>query len=116
MIDQPEILKIDDPLGDTSRALDWLRDHATPAQMQLTVAKDQAISQALAAIQPLWTREEIGRRCVLVRAIGHQGETLFVDGIAVLVLDPPQTTQEWKADSLVLTITQKFKRVRAVSL
>jgi hypothetical protein len=116
MIDQPQVQVIDDALGDAARALDWLRDHVTPAQVQLTVAKDHAISHALATIQPLWTREEIGRRCVLLRTIGNEAETLFVDGIAVLVFEPGETVQEWQNDRLIITHTQRFRRVQAVKL
>jgi hypothetical protein len=116
MIDQPQIQVIDDALGDAARAFDWLTRHVTPAQVQLTVSKDRAISEALTAIQPLWTSEEIGRRCVLMRSVGSQGETLFVDGIAVLVFEPGEVVQEWKDDRLVITITQKFRRIRAAKL
>jgi hypothetical protein len=116
VIDQPALVKIDDPLGDAARAFDWLREHVTPAMIRLTASKDRAIGEALQAIQPLWTCQEIARRCVFLRSVGSEGETLFVDGIAVLIFEPGETTQEWRDDRLVITYTQKFKRVQAVKL
>jgi hypothetical protein len=113
MIDQPVQI---DPLKDMSEGLDWLRSQTLPAQIQVMVAKDRAITEALQAIQPLWTKEEIGRRCLLMRCIGSEIEQLFVDGQVVLVFQPSETKQEWHDDRLVITITQKFKRVQMVKL
>jgi len=103
-----------DAMKDMCDGLDWLREHTTPAMIQLTIAKDRAIAEALAAIQPLWTSEEVGRRCVLLRTVGSALETLHVDGIPVIVFYPGEATQEWKDDKLVVTYTQKYRRVRAV--
>jgi hypothetical protein len=105
-----------DALKDMCDGLDWLRDHVTSAMVQLTASKDRAISQALAAIQPLWTSEEIAHRCVLMRSIGSETETLFVDGRAVVIFEPGEATQEWRDDRLIVTYTQKFKRVQAVKV
>lgn len=103
-----------DAMKDMCESLDWLRAHTTPAMVQLSVAKDHAITEALAAIQPLWTKEEVARRCVLLRTVGSQLETLHVDGIPVVVFYPGETTQEWKEDKLVVTYTQKYRRVEVV--
>lgn len=103
-----------DAMKDMCESLDWLRAHTTPAMVQLSVTKDHAITEALAAIQPLWTKEEVARRCVLLRTVGSQLETLHVDGIPVVVFYPGETTQEWKEDKLVVTYTQKYRRVEVV--
>ncbi len=105
---------INDPLGDASRAFDLLREHARPAMMHAVMLKDHAIAEALAEVQPLWTKEEIRRRCVIIRSVGDPREQLFVDGIAVLVFEEPEMVQEWRDDRLIITYVQKFKRVRAV--
>ncbi len=116
MSEQPEISKITDALGDAARAFDLLTERVRPAMVQATLQKDAAISEALATIQPAWTAEEIRRRCVIIRSVGDQLEQLFVDGILVLKLFPPEFVQEWRDDRLVITITQKFSRVRAAKL
>jgi hypothetical protein len=105
-----------DPMKDMCAGLDWLTKYVTPAMIQLTASKDAAISQALSEIQPLWTKEEIARRCVFLRTVGSEVETLHVDGVPVLVFYPGETTQEWKEDRIVLTHTQKYKRVRVVQV
>lgn len=103
---------IENPLKDMCNGLDWLQQHLTPAMIQLSASKDRAIGEALQAIQPLWTQEEIRRRCVFLRSLGDEIETLHVDGTPVLVFYPGETTQVWKEDRLVVTYTQKYKRVR----
>lgn len=113
MIDQPPPI---DPLKDMAEGLDWLRTHVTPAVVQFNFSKDRAISEALAAIQPLWTKDEVARRCVLVRSLGSEGEQLFVDGQLVIRFSPAEFTQEWHDDRLVITCTQKFKRLQMVKL
>lgn len=105
-----------DPLGNIAAGFDWLRDHATPVQAQLTFSKDRAITEALQAVQPLWTKDEIARRCVIVRCVGSEAEELFVDGQVVLKMWPPEYTQQWHDDRVVITCTQKFKRIQAVKL
>jgi hypothetical protein len=105
-----------DAMKDMCAGIDWLRDRVTPAVVQLEISKDRAISEALAEIQPLWTKEEIRRRCVFLRTVGSQLETLHVDGVPVIVFYPGETTQEWKDDRLVVTYTQKYKRVRMVQV
>lgn len=115
MSDQPGFPKITDALGDAARALDLLKTKGFPAVPTLAILKDRAISEALKEIQPLWTDAEIARRCVIFRSVGDPRETLFVDGIAVLVFDEPQATQEWTDSNLTITFTQTFKRVRAVT-
>jgi hypothetical protein len=60
--------------------------------------------------------EEIAPPLRVSRSVGSERETLFVDGIAVLVFEPGETTQEWRDDRIVITHTQKFKRVQAVKL
>ena len=116
MIDQVEAPTITDPLGDAARALDLLAESVRPAMMHAVMLKDRAIADALAEVQPLWTTEEIRRRCVIIRSVGDPREQLFVDGIAVLVFEAPEMVQEWRDDRLVITYTQKFKRVRSVKL
>lgn len=113
MIDQPTQI---DPLKDMAEGLDWLRTHVQPAQVAFNFSKDRAISQALQAIQPLWTRDEIARRCVMVRCVGSEGEQLFLDGRVVMRFEPAEFTQEWHDDRLVITCIQKFKRVQMVKL
>jgi len=113
MIDQPMQI---DPLKDMAEGLDWLRTHVQLAQVSFNFAKDRAISEALAAIQPLWTRDEIGRRCVLLRCIGSEAEQLFVDGQLVIKFEPTEFEQQWHDDRLVITCTQKFKRVHLVQM
>lgn len=105
-----------DPMKDMCGALDLLREITTPAMLHLTALKDHAIAQALQSVQPVWTKEEIGRRCVFLRTLGSEVETLHVDGIPVIVFYPGETVQEWKQDRLIVTHTQKFSRVQAVSL
>lgn len=104
-----------DAMKDMCEGLDWLREHVSPAMVQLSVMKDRAISEALQTIQPLWTPEEIKKRCVFVRPVGNEIETLVVDGIAVIVFYPGETVQEWKEDRLIITHTQKYRRIQAVT-
>lgn len=105
-----------DAMKDMCQGLDWLREHTTPAMIQMNIAKDRAIGEALAAVQPLWTKEEVGRRCVFLRTVGSEPETLHVDGIPVLVFYPGEVAQEWKDDKLVVTYTQKYRRVEMLKL
>lgn len=108
MIEQPQPI---DALKNMADGFDWLREHVTPVQVQFSFAKDRAISEALQAVQPLWTREEIASRCLIVRCVGSETEQLFVDGTMVLKFEPAEFTQEWFDDKLVITYTQKFRRV-----
>lgn len=105
-----------DPMKDICEGLDWLKDRVLPAHARVEFLKDQVITEALMAIQPLWTKEEIRRRCLLVRCVGSQIEELFVDGVMVVQFEPPETSQEWKEDRLVITCTQKFKRIQSVKV
>ena len=100
-----------DPLKDMADGLDWLRDNTTAPLLQLAVSKDKAIAEALQAVQPLWTKDEIARRCMMVRCVGAEREELFVDGRCALVFYPAEAKQEWHDDKLVLTYTQRFKRI-----
>lgn len=113
MNDQP--LPID-PLKDMAQGLDWLREHLQPVQVSFTFSKDRAITQALQSIQPQWTTDEIARRCVMVRCVGSEGEQLFVDGQVVIKFEPATFEQVWLDDRLVITCTQKFKRLQMVKM
>lgn len=72
---------------------------------------EDEIRSALNQFWPVWTLEDVKRRCRIVRIAGSPVETLCADGIPLLEMHPVESTMERTADSYIIRYSRKFRRL-----
>lgn len=70
---------------------------------------DDEVRSALNAFWPVWTLDDVKRRCQIVRVAGQPLEILCADGIPLLEIYPVETSMELKGDRYVMTMTRRFR-------
>lgn len=81
------------------------------ASGQMVGKMDDEIRAALNQFWPVWTLEDVKRRCRIARIAGSPVETLCADGIPLLEMHPVESTMERTADSYVIRYTRRFRRL-----
>lgn len=72
---------------------------------------DDEIRSALNHFWPVWSADDVKRRCQLVRVAGSPIETLCADGVPLIEIGPVQIHTELSRDTYVVRLTRTIRRV-----
>lgn len=86
-----------------------VKEQVAAACIALTSKMEVEIREALNAFWPVWTLEDVKRRCQIVRC--GETETLYADGIPLLEMHPPEQSIERTDVSYIVRVTRKFRRL-----
>lgn len=89
-----------------------ISDYIKPAMTAVVAKKDGEIKAVLDEFSPGWTLVDIKQRCQLVRVHGSPVETLYMDGVPLLEIHPPEFHEPvLEGDRYIVRITQNFRRL-----
>lgn len=89
-----------------------ISDYVKPAMAAMMAKHDGEIKDALDDFCPGWALVDIKRRCHLIRIGSSPVETLYMDGMPILEIHPPQFGAPVMEDGRnVVRITQNFRRL-----
>lgn len=90
-----------------------IRDEINSAlSKQLAAKLDCEIEGALNGFWPVWSMDDVKRRCQIIGRVGDPIQTLYADGVPILEIHPVQVETVKTGTGWTLRATQNYRRVR----